>query len=410
MARASYSDISSEMSDSEKSGMDTADVVKLFDSEDELNESFSGFEKEPTKQAETANNTDGKAKESRRGRVRGVEKGTGKGPGKNLKGKAPMKKRKSEPKSKKKHADSSIDPSLIVQLVSEYFKRKSDEFPSTSKSGTCEPEIDVNQQYEVSDYDFDSVSVPDMPERQLNIGDVFNNPSNMSEQFVIDNSEVQGFEMPKIFEDQIKFSEAVSDDSSKFVTSACTQKADVSSFVKEIQIPVNCKSLVPPLINPEIWSCLYTNIQQRDKSLQDVQKVLGMAIVPLVKLTEMLKTCRIDLSKAKQYVAQALALSCNTFFELNTKRRYFIRPYVNRRFQQLCSSACPIGEQLFPNDVGKRMKEINDASHIRQFRPQMSKNSRGRPSSRGQTSQWYQPRGRGYQRRPRGSFRGKFHT
>ncbi|CAC5383916.1 unnamed protein product [Mytilus coruscus] len=332
MARP-YSDISLVMSESEgeKSGLDTTEIVKLFDSENELDESFSGFENDrKMNEKECKKKVEVKAKEPQ-GRVRDGEKGPEKGP--------------------------------------EYFKRTSDEVPSTSKTGTCKPDIDENQQfYEASEYDFDSVGVP---ERQLNIDDVFSNHNQLSEQFVIDNSEVQGFEMPKIFEDQTKFSEAVSDNSSQFVTSACTQKADVSSFIKETQIPVNCKSLVPPLINPEIWSCLFSNIQQRDKSLQDVKKVLGMAIVPLINLNEMLKTCRIDLSKAKQYVAQALALSCNTFFELNIKRRYFIRPYVNKRFQQLCSSTCPIGEQLFPNDVRKRMKEISDASNIHQYRPQM---------------------------------------
>ena len=341
-------------------------------------------------------------KESRRSRIR-EDKGPGKGPGKNTKGKAPMKKRKSDSKSsKKKAADNSIDQELVAKIVSEYFKNKNvdnEQVPSTSKSHEIEPEIDDFEGFD--DFDVDSVS---MPERQLNVEDVFRNHSQGSEQFII-NSE--GFEMPKIFEDQTKFGSAVGEGSATFVSNACTKKADVSAFLKEIQIPVNCKALVPPLINPEIWGCLYSNIQQRDKSLQDVQKILGMAIVPLINLTEMLTTCRIDLLKAKQYVAAALALACNSFFEINIKRRYFIRPYVNKRFQQLCSSACPIGEQLFPNDVGKRMKEINEASHIRQFRTMGSKNLRGKP--RGQSSQWYQPRGRGYQRRPRGSFRGKYH-
>ena len=109
--------------------------------------------------------------------------------------------------------------------------------------------------------------------------------------------------------------------------------------------------------------------------------------------------------KAQKHVAKALALTCNTFFELNIKRRYFIRLYVNKKFQQLCSASVPIGDQLFPNDAGKRMKEINDASHINRQLPVRygPKNSRGRPNTRAQA--WYQnQRGRGQpsQRRPRG--------
>lgn len=79
----------------------------------------------------------------------------------------------------------------------------------------------------------------------------------------------------------------------------------------------------------------------------------------------------IDVTEAKKLLTQAISLACNTFFEMNIKRRYFIRPYVSNKFQQLCR--CPIQEQLLPKlpkDVAKRMKEISDASQInRQIRP-----------------------------------------
>jgi hypothetical protein len=49
---------------------------------------------------------------------------------------------------------------------------------------------------------------------------------------------------------------------------------------------------------------------------------------------------------------------------MNIKRCYFIRPYVSKKFQQLCSSTCSIEEQLFPKDVAKSMKEISGAQHM----------------------------------------------
>ena len=65
--------------------------------------------------------------------------------------------------------------------------------------------------------------------------------------------------------------------------------------------------MVPPLINSEIWSYLYSNIQQRDKRLQEVQKMLGVSVVPMIKMAEMLKTGQIDLINAKTWITQAIA-------------------------------------------------------------------------------------------------------
>lgn len=63
-------------------------------------------------------------------------------------------------------------------------------------------------------------------------------------------------------------------------------------------------------------------------------------------------------------ITQAIALACHSIFEINIKRRYFIRPYVSKKFQPLCSASCPIEDHLFPKDLSKRMKKITDASEI----------------------------------------------
>lgn len=55
-------------------------------------------------------------------------------------------------------------------------------------------------------------------------------------------------------------------------------------------VPVNCKSLVPPLINQEICSYLYPNIQKRDTSMQDAQKILGQVGVSMLKLAQIFES------------------------------------------------------------------------------------------------------------------------
>ena len=238
--------------------------------------------------------------------------------------------------------------------------------------------------------------------------------SNGQDNRVVVSTDSSSLQLPKIFEDQTKFSPAVSENLAEFINSACTRKADVFASMEANSVPVNCKSLVPPLINQEIWSYLYPNSQQRDKSMQDVQKILGQVDVPILKLAHIFESTHIDVTEAKKLLTRAISLACNTFFEMNIKRRYFIRPYVSKKFQQLCSSTCLIEEQLFPKDVAKSMKEISDASQINiEIRPTYggSKNFRRRLYGRGQSNYHVQnsqySRRRGYQRGPRGSFRGK---
>lgn len=77
----------------------------------------------------------------------------------------------------------------------------------------------------------------------------------------------------------------------------CTQKADLSKFLENVKIPDNCKNLVPPLINSEIWNNLHPNVQQRDRTFQAAQRILGLSIVPMINLAEMFKTNKLEMKK-----------------------------------------------------------------------------------------------------------------
>ena len=61
-------------------------------------------------------------------------------------------------------------------------------------------------------------------------------------------------------------------------------------------------------------------------------------------------------------MTDAITLECNAMYEINVRRRFLLRPYVHKKFQQLCAAITPIEENtLFPSDITKRMKEITDA-------------------------------------------------
>lgn len=405
-----FSDIN--ISDEEQSSMDVdieSQIANLFHSDSENDKSFSGFEAEVSEQsAETVKfvkpqaSTNSGAKTQKKV-AKSSEKGPGKGPGRNLKGKAPAKRKSGGSSSKTNPKVAKINnlpnDNNISQILSQFFSQFAPGFRQADNSAAINHVNNGNvpvQRAEPAQFAEADVD-PEMP-------DLFSNADPLDNQII--NTDNSGLEFPKIFEEQTKFSDPISDSMAEFVNNACTRKADVSKFLEANQIPSNCKALVPPLINSEVWSYLYANIQQRDKSLQDVQKILGLGIVPLIKMAEMMKSNQIDIAKFKSHITQALALTCNAFFEINIKRRYFIRPYVSKKFQQLCSATCPIEEHLFPKDMAKRMKEITEASQInRQIAPRAhsSKNFPGR-------RQPYSQRGRGYYQNPahnRGRGRGR---
>lgn len=116
--------------------------------------------------------------------------------------------------------------------------------------------------------------------------------------------------MPKVFEDETKFCSPVSKSLAKFIKMGCTQKAEVTKYLEEIKVPENCKNLVPPLINSEIWNNLYVNVQQRDKTIQEVQIILVLAIVPMINLAELFKKNKFHMKQVKKYVSDAITLAC----------------------------------------------------------------------------------------------------
>jgi hypothetical protein len=93
--------------------------------------------------------------------------------------------------------------------------------------------------------------------------------------------------------------------------------------------------------------------------------MLGLSIVPMINLAEIFKTNKLEMNKAQKCVSDAITLVCNAMYEITVRRRFILRPFVHKKFLQLCASTTPIEEKtLFPSDITKRMKEITDASKV----------------------------------------------
>lgn len=98
---------------------------------------------------------------------------------------------------------------------------------------------------------------------------------------------------------------------------------------------------------------------------QTVQRLMGLGIVPILRIAQMLKTKSFDQTICRELVSRAIAILCNAFFEMSVRRRMLLRPAIDRRFNQLINRSEPVGENnLFGDDISKRLRDINDAHRL----------------------------------------------
>ena len=361
-------------SGSEVSDVGYSEVMKIFASEDEIDASFSGFSRDEStssrqiKKSETekhveprdGNNGDEQASTSQ------VKTG-GKGPGQNKKGKAPLKRKNSQPEDKPPKKKSKKQ--RTVDAVSDTLKTLFAEL--TSKITVPQPVVAEPHVVDNIDNSFDGPSTS---------GENFHNMFSECEANEIaegDNDDFD-FEMPKnIFEDEEKFSEEVSSSISKMIERITKNKSDVTSLIKkdDNKIPANCKGLCPPVVNPEIWQNLDRRTRTQDLLLQSIQRLIGLGIVPLIRIGVLLKNKNCNLSELRELVQRSVTILSNAMFEASIKRRIMLKPRIDRRFHQLTNRNEPVGSNLFGDDVSRRLKEINEAHKMN--RSLSSKNYQG---------------------------------
>ena len=126
----------------------------------------------------------------------------------------------------------------------------------------------------------------------------------------------------------------------------CVQEA-----VQKYKCPKNCEALVVPKVNPQIWENINAHSRSRDLKLQRVQK-------PLIKgITALAKACEGPCTVEQEH---GFLLLATANFELNCLRKELIKPDLNPRYAHLCKPSNKVTSQLFGEDLGKQIKEMQD--------------------------------------------------
>lgn len=198
---------------------------------------------------------------------------------------------------------------------------------------------------------------------------------------------------------------AVSQSLSNLINTASTSQCVTDSIVEKYKIPNNCDKLCAPMVNNEIWKILNKRAQSYDKSFSDIQNLVAVGMVPIIKLADLLKSQIATNQEAKTLFSDVITLMGQVQYNLSLRRRYLIRPQLKKKYHSLCNINMPITTKLFGDDVLKDVKNCDSGvsmakenymySGYNKFRPY-----RGRGAYRGSYF-----RGRAQ----RGNYNGRYH-
>ena len=206
-----------------------------------------------------------------------------------------------------------------------------------------------------------------------------------------------------------KKGEAVSAFLASLINTACTSQCEVDEIISKYKIPSNCDKMEPPSVNPEIWNDIIKKAQTYNKAFQDIQTLISIGMVPIIKPVSLMKAQLSD--EVKSSISDAITLFGQAQFSISLRRRYMIRPFLKKKYSSLCSIQTPITGQLFGDDLNKEIKKCDTSVSVARenfgsfsYRGQSRGRARGRGSysyrgysnSNQSYGQYNQYGGRGY--------------
>ncbi len=130
--------------------------------------------------------------------------------------------------------------------------------------------------------------------------------------------------------------------------------------------PENCESLVPTTVDELIWGLMKPTTQSADKRLRNSQKLVVKAACLMTGVVNQLQDLQhqVDASARSTVVAalkegvSAIEMASYASYDINVRRREFIKPDIHSDYMSLFSSTVPINAHLFGGDAAKRLDDI----------------------------------------------------
>ena len=199
-------------------------------------------------------------------------------------------------------------------------------------------------------------------------------------------------ELGKEFNKVEELGPCVDDTLSKVVDSGIRYMID-RNLAKELcskyKRPENCKSLVVPKINKELWnttSLAKTNKEQ-DRVYQTAQKYLNQGLIPLVQLIDNLLKNQ-NSENNFRLARDSLQLVAYAHRDLSNLRRQKLKVAVADKYKPLCNDSTPLTDNLLGDELEKQIKTLDD---MRKVGKDLTKHRVEKRKHRGQDSTYDRP-------------------
>lgn len=191
---------------------------------------------------------------------------------------------------------------------------------------------------------------------------LFDSVTQESSESLCDDHDDDSWQLPKLKAPQR--GEAISSSLASLINTACTAQCVTDELVSKYKLPSNCDKLAPPLVNPEIWNDIAKKAQTYDRFLRDIQTLLATGMIPVIKLSKLLSSQISKNTDAKTLISDAIILLGQAQFNLSLRRRYMIRPFLKKKYSNLCSLNTPVTCSLFGDDVQKEIKKCDTSMTV----------------------------------------------
>ncbi len=135
----------------------------------------------------------------------------------------------------------------------------------------------------------------------------------------------------------------------------------LKTIKEKVKVPANCKALLTPRMNPEIWTGIPSKARMGDLNSQQIQKTKSYGLVSLANIANLVVENSSTLNP--EFVKQKLSLSLdganllgNGFQQIVQKRRSEVKPHLSTEYASICSAKVLDSEFLFGDNLAEALK------------------------------------------------------
>lgn len=120
-------------------------------------------------------------------------------------------------------------------------------------------------------------------------------------------------------------------------------KETSENLKNKFKIPSNCKPLVTPKMNQEIWSHLPANARMTDLNLQQNQQSLGIGLNALSQIANEVAKAASSIPKELKTSILKLSIDAGNILgdqiqSISKKRRFEVKRHINSEYHGICNS------------------------------------------------------------------------